>query len=192
MHLTDIQWEAVKTYIPPPSRKDRRGRPRRDDRATLEAILWVLRSGATWSQLPNRYPPRSTCHDRFQAWKRSGVLLKLLKALADDLIERSELNINAGYIAALFAPAGDKNALWAPIQPAMTDNLWAQQTLTLFTSPSTWRVLPPAKARWLKRHVREGLYNRIPRNTVLKASERSSPFIPLRPAYQRAARKALS
>ena len=63
----------------------RRGRPRADDRSTLDGILWVLRSGARWKDLPPKYGSRSTCHRRLQEWQNQGVWeqmrLKFLTAL---------------------------------------------------------------------------------------------------------------
>ncbi len=71
MELTDAQWAIIKPLIPTPRRrKDGRGRPWRNPREVLGGILWVLRTGAPWNDLPERYPPYQTCHRRFQ---RSGA-----------------------------------------------------------------------------------------------------------------------
>ncbi|MGH7928590.1 MAG: IS5 family transposase [Candidatus Binatia bacterium] len=106
MRLTDAQWAVVEPLIPrPPRRADGRGRPRQDDRAILDGILWIMRTGAQWDELPKRYPPKSTCHDRFQAWNRSGVIASILKSLADDLVERGELDLSECFVDATFAPA---------------------------------------------------------------------------------------
>ena len=67
MDLTDEQWEVLEPLIPvPPRRGDGRGRPWRDPRDVLNGILWILRTGAPWKDLPERYPPYQTCHRRFQ------------------------------------------------------------------------------------------------------------------------------
>jgi len=50
----------------PRRRSDGRGRPWRDTRAVVNGVLWILRTGAPWHDLPNRYPPYQTCHRRFQ------------------------------------------------------------------------------------------------------------------------------
>src|ERR671919_273253 len=84
MDLTDEQWEVLELLIPdPPRREDRRGRPWRDPRDVLNSILWVLRTGAPWRDLPERYPPYQTCHRRFQRWTEEGMLVEILRALAD-------------------------------------------------------------------------------------------------------------
>jgi transposase len=58
MDLTEEQWEILEPLIPtPPRREDGRGRPWRDPRDVLNGILWILRTGAPWKDLPERYPP---------------------------------------------------------------------------------------------------------------------------------------
>jgi len=65
--LTDTQWETLDNLIPrPTSRTDGRGRPWKDRRSVLNGILWVLRTGAPWADVPDRYPSYQTCHRRFQ------------------------------------------------------------------------------------------------------------------------------
>jgi transposase len=53
--LSDRQWEKIEPLLPPPRGF---GRPRAEDRAVLEGILWVLRSGARWRDLPKEYRER--------------------------------------------------------------------------------------------------------------------------------------
>ena len=67
MDLTTKQWLVVEPHIPRPRRRtDGKGRPRQDDLGILNGILWILRTGAPWRDLPDRYPSYKTCHRRFQ------------------------------------------------------------------------------------------------------------------------------
>jgi len=103
---TDSQWAVLNPLIPEPSRrKDGRGRPWRDRRAVLDGILWVLRTGAPWADLPDRYPPYQTCHRRFQQWVRSGILKGIFEALAVDLRALGLLDVKEAFIDGSFAPA---------------------------------------------------------------------------------------
>ncbi len=86
MDLTDEQWEILEPLIPvPPRRADGKGRPWRDPRDVLNGVLWILRTGAPWHDLPERYPPYQTCHRRFQRWVCDDGLFFALFAGGRDL-----------------------------------------------------------------------------------------------------------
>jgi transposase len=57
MDLTDVQWAVLEPTFRPRRRPDGRGRPWTDPRAVMNGVLWVLRTGAPWHDLPSRYPP---------------------------------------------------------------------------------------------------------------------------------------
>ncbi len=72
--LTDEQWRIVDGILPRDRvRADGRGRPWSDRRKVLNGVLWVLRTGAPWQDLPPRYGPYQTVHRRFQNWVRAGL-----------------------------------------------------------------------------------------------------------------------
>jgi transposase len=58
MDVTEAQWQVLKPLLTPKRRPDGRGRPWRDARAVLNGIFWVLRTGAPWHDLPDRYHTR--------------------------------------------------------------------------------------------------------------------------------------
>ena len=112
MDLTDAQWAILAPLLPKPRlRRDRRGRPWRDPRDVLNGILWILRTGAPWKDLPDRYPSYQTCHRRFQRWIRAGTLLALLQALAADLHARGGLDLSETFIDGSFANAKKKGGV---------------------------------------------------------------------------------
>ena len=89
MDLTEDQWSVVSSILPElPKHRDGRGRPWRCSRAVLDGILWILRTGAPWHDLPGQYPPYQTCHRRFQRWVVDGTLEHILNMLAEDLYHR--------------------------------------------------------------------------------------------------------
>ncbi|WP_391503298.1 transposase [Botrimarina mediterranea] len=59
----------------------RGGRPREDNRACLEVVLWMLSSGARWRHLPERYPSPSTCWRRLGEWQAEGILDEVWQSL---------------------------------------------------------------------------------------------------------------
>ena len=74
--LTDFEWRVIAPLLP----NKPRGVPRVGDRRVLNGILWVLRSGAPWRDLPERHGPRTTCYNRFVRWRRAGVWDRLMDA----------------------------------------------------------------------------------------------------------------
>ena len=77
--LSDREWEVIKPQLP----NKPRGVPRVDDRRVLNGIFWVLRSGAPWADLPERYGPRTTVYNRFNRWRKAGVWDRLMDAIVE-------------------------------------------------------------------------------------------------------------
>jgi transposase len=142
MELTNPQWNRIATIIASvPRNQERRGRPQRHPREVLDGILWVLRTGAPWKDVPQRYPPYQTCHRRFQQWVRQGIFKRIIHELAEDLYERGGIDIRETFIDGSFAPA-KKGALLSAIRSVeKAPRSWQLQTLLVFLSPLTWKAL---------------------------------------------------
>ena len=141
--LTDEQWSLLEPVIPKPKqRKDGRGRPPRDRREVLDGILWVLRTGAQWAEMPNRYPPYQTCHRYFQQWVRSGVMKKVLVELAVDLRARGQIDLSEeAFVDGSFCGA-KKGGPWLERPSAVRGRKsWQLQTAMVFLSPYPRHVL---------------------------------------------------
>jgi transposase len=131
--LTDPQWTVLDALIPEqPRRKDRRGRPWKGRRSVLNGILWVLRTGAPWADLPERYPSYQTCHRRFQQWVRSGIMRGVLEALAEDLRIQGRLDVREAFIDGSFAPAKKGEQRLARRNVAREPRSWPWQTAMVF------------------------------------------------------------
>jgi len=76
--LTDREWNIIQPILP----NKPRGIPRVDDRRVINGILWVLRSGAPWRDLPDRYGPYTTCYNRFVRWRRARVWDRIMDRLS--------------------------------------------------------------------------------------------------------------
>ncbi|HWE63971.1 MAG TPA: transposase, partial [Chloroflexota bacterium] len=68
--VSDRQWAQVQALLPPPART---GRRRADDRRTLEAILYVQRTGCAWTALPVVFGDEATAHRRLRQWQAAGL-----------------------------------------------------------------------------------------------------------------------
>src|SRR5918992_6339992 len=88
--LTNAQWERLQPLLPP--QKPKTGRPAVDHRRILNGILWVLRTGAPWRDLPERYGSWRTVASRFYRWQRAGVWDRVLAALQREADADSRLD----------------------------------------------------------------------------------------------------
>ena len=83
--LTEAQWKKIAPLLPQPPRQRQGGRPWIENRRVLEGILWILRSGARWQDLPEKYPHPSTCWRRLRDWDEQGVWLNIWRAFLGEL-----------------------------------------------------------------------------------------------------------
>ena len=91
--LTDEQWQRIAPHLPkhPPSAKG--GRPRESDRECLEGILWLLRTGSRWQDIPIDMPSGSTCWRRLQEWAGDQILQEIQAELVGELSELGKLDL---------------------------------------------------------------------------------------------------
>lgn len=89
-NLTHAQWLKIEPMLP--ANKPQPGRPWRCHRQILNAILWVIRTGAPWRDIPTAYGPWSTAYSRFRRWRDSGLWRRLLERLHGHLHLRGLLD----------------------------------------------------------------------------------------------------
>src|SRR6516164_1137911 len=77
--LTNTQWERLQPLLP--SQKPTTGRPASDHRVIINGIMWILRTGAPWRDLPERYGPWGTVASRFYRWRKAGIWARLFAAV---------------------------------------------------------------------------------------------------------------
>jgi len=105
--LTDEQWERIKDVFGPPAAT---GRPPRDRRQVLDGILWILRTGSPWRDLPDRLGPWQTVWRLFDQWNGDGTLEAIVAELRGEIEINQELWCIDGTIvrAAKCAAGGGK------------------------------------------------------------------------------------
>jgi transposase len=140
MKLTDAQWQLIQRLFET-DESPRRGRPSRPARDVLDGVLWILKTGARWKDLPPRYPSYQTCHRRFQQWVRDGTLEAALRVLAQDLKDRGGLDVREAFIDGTFSGAKKGALALGKPSAARAPNSWQSQTATVFLSPLGLRVL---------------------------------------------------
>ena len=94
--LTNTQWKQLQPLLPP--QKPRTGRPASDHRRILNGILWILRTGAPWRDLPERYGPWGTVASRFYRWGKAGIWHRLFETVQQPADAQSEINWAIHYV----------------------------------------------------------------------------------------------
>jgi transposase len=79
--VDDTLWATLAPILRSAKERKKPGRPRRDDRALFDGLIWLARTGSQWSQLPRAFGPQSTVHERFSEWVESGALERAWAAL---------------------------------------------------------------------------------------------------------------
>src|SRR5262249_7790418 len=115
--LTDKQWQRIAPHLPahPPSPQG--GRPRTDDREGLEGLLWLLRTGARWQDIPVDLPSGSTCWRRLQEWVSESTLEEIQAILIEELHEQGRVNLDELLVDATFIRA--KKGGWRSAKPRL-------------------------------------------------------------------------
>ena len=108
--LTDEQWNLISDVFPKPKRT---GRPPRDRRQIMDGILWILRTGSSWRDLPDAFEPWATVWDLFNTWNHDGTLQAILNRLRGACVIDKELWCIDGTIvrAAKCAAGGGKKTI---------------------------------------------------------------------------------
>lgn len=145
--LTDEQWELIQPLFP--EREEPRGRPPTSPRKVLNAILWILRSGAPWRDLLERYGPWQTIYHHFNTWRREGKFDALMEALQirldrDGQIDWDLWGIDGSSVRAARAAAG-AGKKGGPKSPPTTR--WAARAAAGGASSTWWRTATAIRSR---------------------------------------------
>lgn len=89
--LTDEQWECIAEAFPPPAKT---GRPRADLRDMVDGILWLLKAGSPWRDLPQEFGPWETVYTWFDRWTSDGTLDEILRRLKAAMSETEDFDHN--------------------------------------------------------------------------------------------------
>lgn len=89
LRLTDDQWDCIENVFPRPARL---GRPPSDRRMVVDGILWILRTGSPWRDLPEEFGPWQTVWRLFDEWNTDGTLDEILRRLRAAHIDVGEID----------------------------------------------------------------------------------------------------
>lgn len=131
MDLTDEQWLLIQPLLPPPRTAGGRGRPPLDQRTLINGILWKLRCNRPWRAVPSRYGSHEVCYLHYNAYKRSGVIKKILAALLKDLRTRGEFELETCLRRGMVFVVKKNDTLHYYIHPEYSDD-WRVHTSLIF------------------------------------------------------------
>jgi putative transposase len=120
--VDDALWAILAPILTICKARKKSGRPRRDDRAIFDGLIWLARTGSQWAALPREFGPKSTVHERFSEWVDTGALDRAWAALLREY--DAELGLDWSWLAAdgciVKAPFGKKGALVRRTRPGPT------------------------------------------------------------------------
>ena len=128
-----------------------------DDRAILDGILWILRTGAPWADLPRRFPSYKTCNRRFNEWMKSGAMARILEALAMDLCRRGDFDLQECFGDRTTVGINPTRSGRKGVTSARVQHSWKWQTALVLFSPFTKWLLVSVDSPLCRRLVRQGV-----------------------------------
>jgi transposase len=118
----DALWTLLAPILRVATPRKKPGRPRRDDRAILDGLIWLARTGGQWAALPREFGPKSTVHERFSEWVAAGKLERAWAVLLRE--DDGEIGLDWTWQVAdgciVKAPFGKKGALARRKPPGAT------------------------------------------------------------------------
>ena len=121
--LSDEEWAAIEPLLP----AAKQGPKRVDDRLILNGIFYILRTGAPWRDLPERYGPRTTVYNRYIRWARRGIWKGIFDALVEEC-EDALVFIDASIVKAHRAASGSKRGKFLKLLAAHEEAAQAKFT----------------------------------------------------------------
>ena len=141
--LTDEQWDLIEPILPA-QRHGGRGRPPSDQRKMLNSMMWILRTGAPWRDLPERLGPWQTAYHYFNRWREDGIFDRILETLQVRLDANGSIDwdlwcIDGSSIRASRAAAGASKKVSPVILKSPKTTHWAARAADLGAS-SIWSL----------------------------------------------------
>jgi transposase len=153
--LSQEQWKILEPLFPEPKRrKDGRGRPWAVNRECVEGILWVLRTGARWRDMPEPFPDGSTCWRRLRSWEEQDVWQKAWRKLLSMLDQRRLLDWEEAFLDATFVTAKTGARQSAKRAAGRVRSAWWWSTATAYLSERNLRPRNWPSAGWPKARSR--------------------------------------
>lgn len=137
VRLTEAQWAKLEPLLPKWKPLKQGGRPWADNRAVFEGILWVLKTGARWRDLPEEYPSPATCWRRLNRWEEEGVWEEVWHEYLRQLDAKACLGWEECFIDATFMPAKRGVSRSGRLAKGRAQSAWWWQSVRVYRSVSS-------------------------------------------------------
>jgi len=148
--LTEAEWRLLKDLLP--AERGRKSRPALDNRMIVNGILWRIRTGTPWRDVPEKYGKWMTVYQRFRRWSEAGVWEVVASTLAQAMADNTHHSVDSttvrGHVSAAGAKGGLANRLLAGRGAGSPVKFIVSVTPEASRSPS---ISPPAKRRTARR-----------------------------------------
>lgn len=160
--VTDEQWAKIEPLLPKWKQPKQGGRPWADNRGCFEGILWVLRTGSHWRDLPDRYPSPATCWRRLRRWEEDDVWANAWRQYLRELDLKGVLDWDECFIDATFSMAKKGGDASVKHVKERARSLWWWQAVRGYQSEFTSRL--QTRVRQLSPKKRSEAYEYLDRD----------------------------
>jgi len=147
--LSEAEWRLLRDLLP--AERGRKSRPAHDNRTIVNGILWRVRTGAPWRDLPEKYGKWMTVYQRFRRWSAAGVWEVVASTLAQAMADNTRHSVDSttvrGHVSAAGAKGGLANRLLAGRGAGSPVKFIVSVMPPASRSPSTSRPAKPRTAR---------------------------------------------
>lgn len=136
--LSDEQWAHLVELLPP--ERPKTGRPAIEHRQVVNGILWVLRTGAPWRDLPERCGNWKTVYSRFRRWREAGVWEQVFAAVQQAADQRGEVGWEVHFVDGSIVRAHQHAAGAKKGRPSLRTVTWRIQHQTASAGGGEWQA----------------------------------------------------
>lgn len=146
--VTDEQWEFLEPLIP--RHGARTGRKPKDSRLMLNGVLWILRTGAPWRDLPERFGKWQTVYDHFRTWRDTGVYDRILQTLHIRLDQQGQIDwdlwcVDGSSVRAARSAAGADKKVSNTTKTSQKTTRWAARAADSQASSTWWLTVEASR-----------------------------------------------
>jgi transposase len=156
--LIEAQGKKIAPLLPKPPKQCKGGRPWIENRQVLEGILWILRRGARWQNMPEKFPHPSTCW-RLRDREERGGWLNIWRSFLSELNERQQMKWRESFLDGSFGPAKKGAAELEKPSGARGRSGWRWATAAVFLWETTFTTHPRSKSNSRRRRSRRFVLN---------------------------------